>query len=54
MGVTDAGLWTLASAAVPPAGLEAVSCVSLVSELTVSLPVTYTLWEINTHLFSLN
>lgn len=27
----------------------AMSCVSLVSELRVSLPVTYALWEINTH-----
>lgn len=54
MGVADAGLGTLASAAIPPAGLGAMSCVSLVSELPVSLPVTYALWEINTHLFSLN
>lgn len=41
----DAGLWTLASVSILPAGLGAQTCVSLVSELPVSLPATCGLWE---------
>lgn len=40
--VTDAGLWMLASVSMTPAGLGAKICVSQMSELPVSLPVTCT------------
>lgn len=41
----DAGLCTLASAPILPAGLGAQACVSLVSELPVPLPATCRVWE---------
>ena len=52
--VTDAGPGTPASASILPARLGAQTCVSRVSELSVSLPVTRTVWAMGAHLFSRN
>lgn len=52
--VADAGWGTLASASVTPAVPGAKTCVSLLSEFLVSVPVMCALWEIHSHLSSLS